>query len=60
MDHARLKFTGALSFLKYFFVQAGYDNILNKKVDTFFVGGAIRFEDDDLKYIMGSVPIPFR
>ena len=60
MDHARLKFTGALSFLKYFFVQAGYDNILNKKVDTFFVGGAIRFEDDDIKYLLGSVPIPFR
>jgi len=55
MEHARLKFTGALSFLKYFFVQAGYDNILNKKVDTFFVGGAIRFEDDDLKYLLGSV-----
>jgi phospholipid/cholesterol/gamma-HCH transport system substrate-binding protein len=55
MEHARLKVTGAFSFLKYFFVQGGYDNILNKKVDTFFVGGAIRFEDDDLKYLLGSV-----
>jgi hypothetical protein len=55
MDHARLKFTAALSFLKYFFVQAGYDNILNKKVDTFFVGGALRFEDDDLKYLLGGL-----
>ncbi len=55
MNHARLKLTGALSFLKYFFVQAGYDNILNKKVDTFFVGGALRFEDDDLKYLLGGL-----
>jgi phospholipid/cholesterol/gamma-HCH transport system substrate-binding protein len=55
MEHARLKVTGAFSFLKYFFVQAGYDNILNKKVDTFFVGGAIRFEDDDLKYLLGGI-----
>ncbi|MCI0528667.1 MAG: MlaD family protein [Nitrospira sp.] len=55
MEHARLKFTGALSFLKYFSVQAGYDNILNKKVDTFFVGGALRFEDDDLKYLLGGL-----
>ena len=60
MDHARLKFTGAFSFLKYFFVQAGYDNILNKKVDTFFVGGAIRFEDDDLKYLLGSASLAFK
>ncbi len=60
MDHARLKFTGAFSFLKYLFVQAGYDNILNKKVDTFFVGGAIRFEDDDLKYLLGSASLAFK
>jgi phospholipid/cholesterol/gamma-HCH transport system substrate-binding protein len=55
MDHARLKVTGILSFLKYFSVQAGYDNILNKKVDTFFVGGTLRFEDDDLKYLLGGL-----
>jgi phospholipid/cholesterol/gamma-HCH transport system substrate-binding protein len=55
MEHARLKLTAAFSFLKYFFVQGGYDNILNKKVDTYFVGGALRFEDDDLKYLLGGL-----
>lgn len=60
MDHTRLKVTGALYFLRYFFVQAGYDNILNKDIDTFFIGGALRFEDDDLKYLLGSAGLALR
>ncbi len=60
MDNTRLKVTGALYFLKYFFVQAGYDNILNKDIDTFFIGGALRFEDEDLKYLLGSAGLALR
>ena len=55
MERSRLKFTADVSVLHYLFLQAGYDNILNRKVDTFFLGAAIRFEDDDLKYLLGSV-----
>lgn len=38
------------------FVTSGVDNALN---DTAFtVGGGIRWRDDDLKYLLGSIPIP--
>ena len=40
------------------FVNAGYDNFLNGKRDSPFVGLGLRFDDDDLKYLLGSVPIP--
>jgi phospholipid/cholesterol/gamma-HCH transport system substrate-binding protein len=60
MERARLKVTGALNFLKYFFVQVGYDNILNRDIDTFFVGGAFQFEDEDLKYLWSTGGVIFR
>ncbi|HEY5595580.1 MAG TPA: MlaD family protein [Nitrospiria bacterium] len=52
--HVHLKGTASLSFFKYLFVQGGYDNFANKKLATGFAGGGIRFEDDDLKYLLGS------
>ena len=38
------------------FVRSGIDNVLNKTSFTF--GGGVRWRDDDLKYLLGSVPIP--
>ncbi|MBI3609136.1 MAG: MCE family protein [Nitrospirae bacterium] len=52
--HVHLKGTASYSFFKYLFVQGGYDNLINKKLGTGFAGGGIRFEDDDLKYLVGS------
>jgi phospholipid/cholesterol/gamma-HCH transport system substrate-binding protein len=52
--HVHLKGTASYSFFKYLFVQGGYDNVTNKKLATGFAGGGIRFEDDDLKYLLGS------
>jgi phospholipid/cholesterol/gamma-HCH transport system substrate-binding protein len=37
------------------FVRSGIDNALNNTAVTF--GGGIRWRDDDLKYLLGSVPI---
>jgi phospholipid/cholesterol/gamma-HCH transport system substrate-binding protein len=37
------------------FVSSGIDNPLNKTAFTF--GGGIRWRDDDLKYLLGSIPI---
>lgn len=37
------------------FLSTGYDNPLNKGTVTF--GGGIRWRDDDLKYLIGSVPV---
>ena len=38
------------------FVSSGVDNILNDTAFTF--GGGIRWRDDDLKYLLGSIPLP--
>ena len=40
------------------FVNGGVDNILNVDRRAGFVGVGLRFDDDDMKYLMGSVPIP--
>jgi phospholipid/cholesterol/gamma-HCH transport system substrate-binding protein len=40
------------------YLNAGYDNILNVDRRAAFIGAGIRFTDDDLKYFMGSVPMP--
>lgn len=37
------------------FVRSGVDNVLNKTV--FIIGGGIRWRDDDLKYLLGSIPV---
>ena len=49
----------AVSFqpFKYLFVNAGYDNFLNIGLRTPFIGAGLRFDDDDLKYLLGSVPV---
>jgi hypothetical protein len=39
-------------------MNAGYDNALNSRRASAFVGLGLRFDDNDLKYLMGSVPIP--
>ena len=48
------KATARLRFLKYLYVQGGYDNPFNRQLDTAFVGGGLTFDDDDLKYLIGS------
>jgi phospholipid/cholesterol/gamma-HCH transport system substrate-binding protein len=40
------------------FVNGGVDNVLNSKRSAPFVGIGLRFNDEDLKYLIGSVPIP--
>jgi phospholipid/cholesterol/gamma-HCH transport system substrate-binding protein len=37
------------------FLRSGVDNVLNHT--TFTLGGGIRWRDDDLKYLLGSIPI---
>lgn len=48
---------GADYFLfKHLFISGGVDNIFNKKYRGAYVGGGVRFEDEDFKYIFGTVP----
>jgi phospholipid/cholesterol/gamma-HCH transport system substrate-binding protein len=57
-EHANLKATANLHVSKVLFLSAGYDNILNPDRRSPFIGAGLRFTDDDIKYFMGSVPIP--
>jgi phospholipid/cholesterol/gamma-HCH transport system substrate-binding protein len=41
---------------KNLFISGGVDNIFNKKWSGVYVGGGVRFEDEDFKYIFGTMP----
>jgi phospholipid/cholesterol/gamma-HCH transport system substrate-binding protein len=41
---------------KNFFLTGGYDNIFNSRWRGPFIGGGIRFEDEDFKYLFGTMP----
>ncbi len=41
---------------KNLFISAGADNILNKKWRGGYVGMGLRFEDEDFKYLLGTLP----
>lgn len=53
-----LKAGAQVNFLKNFFAYGGYDNFLNRNRDNFYAGAGLRFDDDDLKYLLGKVPLP--
>jgi phospholipid/cholesterol/gamma-HCH transport system substrate-binding protein len=55
-ENAHLKVALDIFATKNIFFTGGYDNILNKDRAGYFVGGGVRFEDDDLKYLLGSMP----
>jgi len=57
-EKAHVKATAGIGLGKTVFVNAGYDNALNSKRASAFVGLGLRFDDNDLKYLLGSVPIP--
>lgn len=45
--------------MKHLFVSAGWDDFISKEGNSSgFVGFSIRFEDEDLKYLLTSTPIP--
>lgn len=57
-DPAHLKVGGNLYLLRNFYLTAGMDDFADHDDRSFFVGGGIFFTDEDLKYILGSAPIP--
>jgi phospholipid/cholesterol/gamma-HCH transport system substrate-binding protein len=57
-ERAHVKATASWIINKLFFVNGGVDNILNVDRRMGFLGVGLRFDDDDMKYLMGSVPIP--
>jgi phospholipid/cholesterol/gamma-HCH transport system substrate-binding protein len=57
-ENTHVKATAAVSLGRVLYVNAGYDNALNSRRATPFLGLGIRFADEDLKYLIGSMPIP--
>ena len=45
-------------FFKHFYVSAGVDDVINQSTMDWFVGGGIRFTDDDLKALLITAPTP--
>ncbi|VAX26715.1 hypothetical protein MNBD_NITROSPIRAE02-1586 [hydrothermal vent metagenome] len=41
---------------KNLFISGGVDNLLNSRWRGIYLGGGIKFEDEDLKYLFGSLP----
>ena len=57
-ENTHMKVTVSYNLGKVLFLNAGYDNFLNSKRAAPFAGIGIRFDDEELKYLLGSVPIP--
>lgn len=49
----RYRLTGSYQFWKNTYVKIGGQDLGNKELRTFFVGGGVRWKDDDLKKLVG-------
>jgi phospholipid/cholesterol/gamma-HCH transport system substrate-binding protein len=58
-NRAHLKLYGNYDIVKNLFITGGADDILNSYTQyrTFFLGFGIKFPDDDLKTVIGAIPI---
>jgi phospholipid/cholesterol/gamma-HCH transport system substrate-binding protein len=56
---AHLKTAAEYRFFKHLYLSAGWDDFVSNQGNSSpFAGLSIRFEDDDLKYLLTSTPIP--
>ncbi len=54
-----LRFAADYSFLKYFYLTAGWDDFISDQGHaSFFAGAGLTFYDDDLKFLLTSAPMP--
>jgi phospholipid/cholesterol/gamma-HCH transport system substrate-binding protein len=51
-----LRLSGSYELSDMLYVRAGYDDFLEGQRDSLFLGGGIRWRDDQLKYLLGSLP----
>ncbi len=59
-DNPHLKFTSKFYLYdQVLFVNAGVDDIVDKEYRSFFFGAGLMFSDDDLKYLLSSLPVSF-
>jgi phospholipid/cholesterol/gamma-HCH transport system substrate-binding protein len=57
-DEAHIRVGIDYNVFKRFFISGGIDNLLNSNRRGIYVGGGLKFEDKDLKYLLGTFPIP--
>ncbi len=55
-QYPHIKIGADYRLTKHIMLSTGYDNLLNKTYKGLFFGGGIRFEDKDLKYLLGVLP----
>jgi phospholipid/cholesterol/gamma-HCH transport system substrate-binding protein len=53
----RYRITGSFQFYKGIYGQAGWQDIANPELRTFFLGGGLRWTDEDLKKLVGLASI---
>jgi phospholipid/cholesterol/gamma-HCH transport system substrate-binding protein len=53
----RYRITSSFQFYKGFYAQTGVQDIANPALKTFFLGGGIRWSDEDLKKMVGLASI---
>lgn len=54
-NRPHMKVWANYTFFRYLSASAGWDNFLNRKIATPFLGAGLKFSDDDLKYLLGAV-----
>lgn len=52
----RLRVTGRYWVHPSVYLMGGYDDALERERDSLFLGAGVRWTDDDLKYLLGSIP----
>jgi phospholipid/cholesterol/gamma-HCH transport system substrate-binding protein len=52
----RMRLTGRWKFHRKAYLVGGLDDFLESDRDSVFLGAGIRWTDDDLKYLLGSIP----
>ncbi len=52
-EKPRVRFTASYQFWKGLYLQAGAQDLANKDLRSFFVGGGVRWKDEDLKKLVG-------
>jgi phospholipid/cholesterol/gamma-HCH transport system substrate-binding protein len=51
-----LRLSGRYQLNPNLYVVGGYDDFLESRYDSLFLGGGIRWSDDNIKYLLGAVP----